>query len=151
MRIRILSDENSRFIREIELFQTHTLFDLHKAIQIACDYDQSQLASFYIVNEQWVKQQELTSIPLENCHGLYPTYWMNSVKLNQVFSKRNKHIIYMFDLFSERIFHVYLQSTVPAAQNDLAPRMLACKGTAPRQLITGEAYIDNLLDAFSYN
>lgn len=147
----ILSNEKKYFMREIDMYDTHTFFALHKAIRIACDYDDTQLASFIIFNNKHLKQKELTLIPMDTHNGLYPTQLMNDVKLREIFKYPDYQVLYMFDLFSERGFTVVLKAIMPATHDDLVPRMLHSKGTPPRQIITGEAYIDNLLDAFSSN
>ena len=150
-RIAIISTEKERFFREIEVFHNHTFLDLHKAIQTACDYDQSQLASFFILNNSFEKVLELTAAPMFDQTELYPTNWMGEFKLHQLLNKPMQNILYQFDLFSDRSFIVFLKKILPAHSNDIVPRLLRSQGAAPRQIIRGETHIDNLLNAFSEN
>ena len=57
LRFSILSNEKKGFIRELEMYNIHTLLDLHRAIQTACDYDQSHLASFFMLTNNWEKER----------------------------------------------------------------------------------------------
>ena len=138
-------------MRELEMYHTHTFLDLHKAIQTACDYDDSHLASFFIVNDKWEKQKELTLMPMDAHTGLYATEWMGEIMLKDIFYKVGEKVLYLFDHFSERGFMILLKEISVARQDDLIPRLLRSEGRPPRQIKMGETYIDNLLDAFSDN
>ncbi len=150
-RLIILSSEKAQFLREIEMFNTHTFYDLHKAIQTSVDFNKNQMASFFLLNKNNEKQKELTQLPMDPHTGLYPTQCMSNVSLNDVFRNKNSPIVYTFDLFSERSFTVYLASVSFPRPDDLVPRLLRSYGNPPRQTITGEAFIDSLLETFSEN
>ena len=151
LRFSILSNEKKGFIRELEMYNIHTLLDLHRAIQTACDYDQSHLASFFLVNSNWERKKEFTLIHMDAHTGIYSTEYMDNVKLKNIFTKAGDKMLYIFDHFSERGFMVMLREVYTANTDDLIPRLLHSEGTPPRQIKTGEAYIDNLLDSFSEN
>ncbi|PLX25438.1 MAG: hypothetical protein C0599_00640 [Salinivirgaceae bacterium] len=150
-RIAIISTEREKFFRELEVFHNHTFLDLHKAIQTACDYDQSQLASFFILNTNFEKTMELTAAPMYEQTALYPTQWMGEYKLYELLNKPMQNLIYQFDLFSERSFIIFLKKISPAHSTDIVPRILRSQGVPPRQIYRGESHIDNLLNAFSEN
>jgi hypothetical protein len=150
-RIAIISTEKEKFFREIEIFHNHTFLDLHKAIQTACDYDPSQLASFFVLNKELEKTMELTSIPMLEQTGLYPSKWMGDFQLYELLNQLMQNVLYQFDLFSERSFIVFLKKILPAHSADIVPRILRSQGVSPRQIIRGEEHIDNLLTAFSDN
>src|SRR6056297_492791 len=127
----ILSSEKDQFLREIEMFHTHTFYDFHKAIQTSVDFNKNQMASFFLLNNSNEKQKELTQLPMEPHTGLYPTQCMSNVSLNDVFRNNKNTIIYTFDLFSERSFTVYLASVSSARTDDLVPRLLRSYGSPP--------------------
>lgn len=150
-RIAIVSTEKEKFFRELEVFHNHTFLDLHRAIQTACDYDDAQLASFFILNNNFEKTMELTAAPMYEQTGLYPTFWMGQYKLSELLNEPMQNMIYQFDLFSERSFIIFLKKIIPAHSSEIVPRILRSQGVPPRQIVRGEAYIDNLLNAFSEN
>ena len=57
---RIISDEDQEFYRDLVIDGTDTFLDFHHALQEDLGFDPSQLASFFITNEMWEKQQEIT-------------------------------------------------------------------------------------------
>ena len=151
MRFLVLSNENEHFRLEVEMYRQHTFLNLHNVIQVACDFHANQMSSFFVVNSDWEKQKELTLIKMNEYQGLYPTEWMGNVDLGRLFTHRGARLLYMFDLFSERYFVVYLKAEYISHHSEIIPRMLKLQGVPLRQLIVGEPYIDNLLDAFSIN
>lgn len=151
MRLLILSHENERFRLEIEMLRQQTFLNLHNVIQVACDFYTHQLASFFVVDEDWDKQKELLLLEMPDYQGVYPTQWMGDVELWRLFTHRGSRLLYMYDLFSERFFVVYLKDEYVVSHDEIIPRMVKLEGIPPRQLITGEPYIDNLLDDFSCN
>lgn len=46
--------------RVIEIKSTQTFYDLHKAILASIQFDEKQMASFYMSNDTWKKGQEIT-------------------------------------------------------------------------------------------
>ena len=61
---RIISDEDQDFFRDLVIDGSDTFLDFHRALQENLGYDPSQLASFFITNEMWEKQQEITLIDM---------------------------------------------------------------------------------------
>ena len=59
-RFTIISDEVDDFIREIKIDSEATFFDLHEAILKAAGYKDDQMTSFFICDDDWEKDQEIT-------------------------------------------------------------------------------------------
>ena len=60
-RFRVLIDsEDGEVFRDIDIQDNQTLEDLHNSIQLAFEFDNSQMASFYLSDEEWVKGDEIT-------------------------------------------------------------------------------------------
>jgi len=59
-RFTIISDEVDDFMREIKIDSEATFFDFHKAILKSVDYKDDQMTSFFICDEDWEKEQEIT-------------------------------------------------------------------------------------------
>ena len=57
---RIVSDEITNFKREIEIDASATFLDLKNAICESVGYKKDELASFFICNEGWEKEKEIT-------------------------------------------------------------------------------------------
>ena len=59
-KFRLLSDEVDDFRRDIEIDSDATFFELHKAILESVNYPDDQMTSFFICNDQWIKEVEIT-------------------------------------------------------------------------------------------
>lgn len=59
-RFTLISDEVDDFIREIKIDSEATFFDLHEAILKAAGYKDDQMTSFFICDDDWEKDQEIT-------------------------------------------------------------------------------------------
>jgi hypothetical protein len=75
----ILSGEDEDFVREILIDSKSSFLDFHKAIQESVGYDQSQLASFFISDDDWEKGQEITLMQMDETSD---TLLMDEKKLN---------------------------------------------------------------------
>lgn len=59
-RFTLISDEVDDFIREIKIDSEATFHDFHEAILKAAGYKNDQLTSFFICDDDWEKEQEIT-------------------------------------------------------------------------------------------
>lgn len=59
-RFKVSFEEYEDIYRVIEIKSGQTFYDLHKAILESINFDQKQMASFYMSNDTWKKGQEIT-------------------------------------------------------------------------------------------
>ena len=130
---RIISDENQDFLRDLVIDGSDTFLDFHRVLQEDLGYDPSQLASFFLTNEMWEKQQEITLIDMAQEPGI-ETLTMGEVTLSECVKEMNQRMIYVFDFFSERAFFMELIEQSDASSPRETPFVAASKGDAPRQL-----------------
>lgn len=64
-RFRILLEENDQFFREIDVKANQTFEDFHDALVAAAGFDNKEMASFYICDSKWNKQQEICLCKME--------------------------------------------------------------------------------------
>ena len=57
---RLVSDEVDNFKREIEIDADDTFLDLRNAICDAVQYDRSEMCSFFLCDDSWEKEKEIT-------------------------------------------------------------------------------------------
>jgi hypothetical protein len=130
---RIISDENQDFYRDLVIDGTDTFLDFHQVLQQNLGYDPSQLASFFITNEQWEKQQEITLIdmmqdPSQNA------ITMENATLDEYIVDDSQRMIYVFDFFSERAFFIELLEKSDQVSPKDTPFIGHEKGDPPQQL-----------------
>ena len=59
-RFLMLSDEVEDFKREIQIDADATFFDLHKAILASTGFQDGEMTSFFLCDDNWEKEQEIT-------------------------------------------------------------------------------------------
>jgi len=104
---RIISDENSDFLRDLVAGGSDTFLDLHEVLQEELGYDPTQLSSFFITNQQWEKEQEITLIDMNQDPDI-ETFTMEQVTLEEHIGEIGQRLLYLFDFFSDRAFFIEL-------------------------------------------
>ena len=102
---RIISDENTDFFRDLVASGSDTFLDVHNTLQKELGYDPTQLASFFITNANWEKEQEITLIDMMEEPGV-TSYTMDQVTLGEYIKNLNQRMLYLFDFFSDRAFFI---------------------------------------------
>ena len=59
-RFTIISDEVDDFVREIQIDPEATFYDFHEAILKSVGYTNDQMTSFFICDDDWEKEKEIT-------------------------------------------------------------------------------------------
>lgn len=130
-RFRIISDEIETFARSIEIQEGSTFLELHDAIQCAVNYDKGQLASFYISDSEWSRNQQITLLDMSGEDN--ECIMMNEAKINELISSVDDKIIYVFDFFANRAFYITLTEIKEATQGVSYPFLANAIGKAPEQ------------------
>jgi hypothetical protein len=135
-KFRILSDENDKFLMDIEIRDDQTFYELHEAIQNEAEWDNSQLASFYTVNDRWEKQKEITLLDMSE--GKNPDILvMDEVKLSSLVKKAKQKLLYVYDFFSDRAFFLELVEILERSSHRSLPYCTFLKGDFPPQIKIG--------------
>ena len=61
----LVSDEEPDFMREISINSDANFSELHEAILNSVNYDSGAITSFFICNDEWEKEQEITLIEMD--------------------------------------------------------------------------------------
>ena len=137
---RIISDENPDFFRDLVAEGSDTFLDFHSTLQKDLGFDPTQLASFFICNERWEKEQEITLIDMMQEPGVTSAI-MDQVTLDEHISELNQRMLYLFDFFSDRAFFIELIEMSDQNSTRLTPFIGHSKGDPPQQLA-----LDKLMD-----
>lgn len=100
---RMITNEDKKFFREIEIEGNNTFFDLHDAIQNEVGFDKAQLASFFITDEKWQKKHEISLLEMKGGKGDIPLIMDETIIADHIKELKQK-LIYVFDFFSGRAF-----------------------------------------------
>lgn len=131
----ISSSEAPDFKRLIQISPDHTFEELHQVIQNTSNFDNSQLASFFVTDEYWKKQIEIGL--LDSGEKKSSVLKMRKVTIREAVEKSLKKLIYVFDFFNERFFYVELKDII--MKNDLKEPFVAYeRGNAPVQFLVSD-------------
>jgi Plasmid pRiA4b ORF-3-like protein len=133
-KFRLLSSEKDDFIRDFEVIASQTFYDLHMAIQKNCKYDPSQIASFFICNNDWEKETEITLFEIPEERGKITLAMEKSVFLDYIKEIKQK-LVYVFDVFNERAFFIELVGIRDDDTSTLYPRCTLSEGSPPVQIM----------------
>ncbi|HHC81130.1 MAG TPA: hypothetical protein ENK46_14715 [Flavobacteriia bacterium] len=129
-KIRLILDTEQDVIRDIAISDEATLEDLHTVITNAFGFDGTEMASFYLSDNQWNQGEE---IPLFNMSESNDAVCMQNFYIKDVLSKDKNKLIYVYDFFSMWTFFVELITVAEdTGQFDL-PSLLVSVGTMPSE------------------
>lgn len=143
-KFRISSQENEDFIREIEIDGEQTFLDLHNTIQKSTNYDDSQMASFYILDSMGQRGKEIALFEMSSAEEELDVVVMDVALIREFSSLKSPNLIYLFDFFSDRHFQVELTGTYKPLPGANYPFCSLSEGEAPQQIVIDAESIDNL-------
>ena len=145
LKFRLISNEQDNFVRDFEILSEQTFFDLHMVIQGNLHFDKSQIASFFTCSQDWEKEQEITLFELSDEESNQVITMENAIIGDHMHDVHDK-MIYIFDVFNERLFFIEL---VEKHEKDASKHYPLCsleEGHAPQQLL-----MDHLFGARDFN
>lgn len=118
-RFTIISDEVDDFVREINIDSEATFFDLHEAILKAANYKNDQLTSFFICDDDWEKEKEIT---LEDMGSSSEddSWIMKETRLSDLIEDEKQKLLYVFDPLTDRVFFIELSEIITGKDLDKA-------------------------------
>ncbi len=143
----ILSGEKEDFLREILIDSKSTFQDLHNAIQDVVGFDKSQLASFFLSNEDWTKGQEITLMSMDSDPNRKEMI-MDQVALEELITEKHQKLIYQFDFFGNRGFFVEMLNAGDKKKLE-KPVMINAEGAPPEQIMLDDIGLDGVSDLVS--
>jgi len=108
-KFRIISSENDNFIREVAINSQDNFMILHDLIVEELDYEKGQMTSFFLTDQNWHKEMEVTLIDMEE--GQNPDRKvMDKVNLGELLTEKKQRMLFVFDQFAERSLFLELFS-----------------------------------------
>jgi hypothetical protein len=95
-KFKVYFEDYDDIYRVIEIKSTQTFLDLHKGILASINFDEKQLASFFMSNDSWKKGQEITLEDMSE-EGAEPIPVMKDAKLSKYIIDPHQKILYVYD------------------------------------------------------
>lgn len=141
-RFTFISDEVDNFRLVIEADSESTFFDLHKILLESVKFSSDQMTSFFICNDEWEKEQEITLIEMD-ASSEYDNFVMDKTKLDELLYDEKQKLLYVFDPMFDRAFFGELSAIIPGKSLS-APVCVKAEGKAPEQVKLDDN-IDNII------
>lgn len=132
-RFLIISDEVENFKREIKIDADDTFYDFFKTIIACTGFDEGEMASFFICNDDWRKKQEITLVEMDTYSDEDP-YIMEECVLSDYLEDEKQKLMFVFDYLTERALYIELSEIIPG-KNLKKPLCSFSVGEAPKQVI----------------
>ncbi|MFN8326570.1 hypothetical protein [Flavobacterium sp.] len=128
-KFRVILDAEEDVFRDIAIDEEDTLEDLHNTIVNAFGFDGSEVASFYTCDDQWNQEDEISLFDTGDVPGQQKI--MSDYCLNQLLSKEQTKIIYVYDFINMWTFFVELAAIEEAESGATYPDLLFSHGILP--------------------
>ena len=156
-KFKLFIEDNEDICREIEILSGQTFDDFHNAIQDAYKFDKKHAASFFVSDDYWRKDQEITlreeDLPLdaeELNQNVSPKKLMTKTKIAKYIDSPRQRFMYVFDPAIKWSFCIELMKILPDNPKGTYPTCVKSVGNAPKQykqakMATGELSPDLLM------
>jgi hypothetical protein len=130
-KFRVIMDTEQDVFRDIEI-ETDSNFDsLHKAVLDAFDFEQGEMASFYLSDEEWSKGLEISLMDMGGVDE--DSLSMSTTILSDMVMKPGDKILYVYDFMRMWIFYIELMEVKKDKPSTIYPRVALAFGDAPSQ------------------
>jgi hypothetical protein len=132
-RFRILldNDTDDDIFRDIEIKKTDTLEDLHNVITQSFGFDGSEMASFYLSDDDWNQGEEISLFDVSE--GPDPVKLMHETSIESVTDENHTKLIYVYDFLNMWTFLVELGEIVEEAEGADYPKLMFVHGQIPTE------------------
>lgn len=127
----MLSDEVENFKREYKLDSESTFLDLRDIIIESVGYDKGDMSSFFICDNQWNKEKEITLVDM-GTRSEEDSLIMEESILGDFLEDERQKLMFVFDYLNERAFFMELREIVFGENLD-KPEVTKSVGKAPEQ------------------
>ena len=131
-KFRVIINTEEDVFRDIEIATDDSFESLHKAILSAFDFDEGEMASFYMSDDTWSQGEEVSLMEM-NEGGRNKTKSMSDVALDSMLGKPDDKMVYVYDFLRMWSFYVELVEVKKAAASTIYPRVALVFGDAPEQ------------------
>jgi hypothetical protein len=109
-KFKLTFEEYEDISRVIEIKSSQTFLEFHKAILDSIGFDQKQMASFYMSNDTWKKEQEITLEDMsdDNDENSIPIPTMKDSRLSMFVNDPHQKIVYVYDFLEMWTMHLEL-------------------------------------------
>ncbi|MBJ6369726.1 IS1096 element passenger TnpR family protein [Snuella sedimenti] len=146
-RFRVILDNDTEddVFRDLEIRDTDTLEDLHNIITQSFGFDGTEMASFYLSDDQWNQGEEISLFDLSDDNH---ARLMNETCLSDTVHEKQTKLIYVYDFLSMWTFYVELAEVVEETHGIDYPNLMFVHGQIPDVAPDKSFHADDTEDHF---
>lgn len=156
-KFKIVVEDNEDIYREVEILSSQTFEDFHSILQDAFKFDRKHSASFFVSDDYWRKDQEITlkkeDLELDADEiklGVSPKKLMSATKIAKYIDSPRQRFVYVFDPAVKWTFCIELMKILPDNPKGSFPAIVKSIGNPPKQykqtqMAKGEMTPDQLM------
>lgn len=132
-KFRVLLESEEDIFRDIETKSTQNFDDFHEIIVASFGFDNSQMASFYLSNDDWEKGQEISLFDMQiEEKEQDKVLVMENTLINSQVNCAGARILYSYDFLNMRNFFIELtEIKVKEDEDAFYPKVVYGKGEVP--------------------
>lgn len=144
-RFNITLENNEDLVRVLDLPEDHTFEDLYNAVLQSVGFDNTQLGSIYVCNDNWEKKVEITLIDMDADEGdLIPI--MHDTALDDYIHAVGQKLVFEYDFVLMWRFFIQVQEILEGDKKTKYPRIVESIGEAPDQYEAGDKFATEITD-----
>jgi len=125
------NDTEEDIFRDFEIRESDTMEDLHNVITQSFGFDGTEMASFYVSDDDWNQGEEISLFDMSD--GLNEVKLMNENSISDIVHEAQTKLIYVYDFLSMWTFFVELAEIVEEAQGTDYPNLMYVQGQVPTE------------------
>ncbi len=132
-RFRVILDNDTEedIFRDFEIRESDNMEDLHNVITQSFGFDGTEMASFYLSDEEWNQGEEISLFDLSD--GLNKVKLMSDTKISDTAHEAQTKLIYVYDFLSMWTFFVELAEIVEVVESTDYPNLMYVQGQVPTE------------------
>jgi len=148
-RFRVILDNDTEedIFRDFEIRESDSLEDLHNTIAQSFGFDGTEMASFYVSDEDWNQGEEISMFDMGDVPGNNRT--MANTPITSIVHEASPRLIYVYDFLSMWTFFVELAEIVEEATSTDYPNLMFVHGQLPESAPDKQFKADDVLDPFN--
>ena len=127
-KFRVIVDTEEDVFRDIEMTTHSTFSELHRSILEQFNFEDGEMASFYLSNEEWEKGLEIPLMDMGD--GVVS---MDNAVLHEMLHQVGDKVLYVYDFLRMWIFYVELVEIGETDSEKSYPHLALAFGDAPDQ------------------
>ena len=131
-RVLLDSKESQDVFRDVEVLSDATFESLHTSILDAFEFQNGEMASFYLSNDEWTREEEITLMDM-GVNSEREVWVMSDTTIGTHINKEKQKLIYIYDFFRMWTFLIEVQEISEPDSGVDYPHISLSYGEAPDQ------------------